>query len=508
MRKAVVIGGGFGGLSTAVQLAYKGWDVTIVEAQAQLGGKLQRVVDSGYQFDRGASTITMPWVFQDVFRNCGVNPDDYVQFYRVEPGARNEMADGNVVELSSDITKMEQQIAAYSPSDAANLRAFLTKSKELYHISEQQFLNRLLHRWRDKLDLGLLRSMLQIQPLTSVNKLLTKYFEHPNTLQLFGRYATYVGSSPYATPAVFTMMAHLEQQLGIWGVHGGTTNIVRGFEQLAREIGVNILTSTRVEEVLVTSGRTTGVRIRGLSHTCGIHHNAETTMLEADVVIANADAMTVYKQLIAEKHRPSMRDNKIEKFEPSLSGYVLLLGVKRIFPNLKHHNIWFPQDYAQEFEDIFKRRIAPTDPTIYICWNGYSETNTAPEGCSNLFVLVNAPYNNPNWNWLSEGSDYRDKIIAILERKLGAFAAEIEVEHRYHPGMLEADTGAHRGAIYGISSNTPGQAFFRPANQSPDIKNLWFAGGSTHPGGGTPIVTLSGTLIANEIDKQKNRLQP
>jgi phytoene dehydrogenase-like protein len=168
---------------------------------------------------------------------------------------------------------------------------------------------------------------------------------------------------------------------------------------------------------------------------------------------------------------------------------------------LNHHTVFFPEDYANEFEDIFTRNIAPTDPTIYICYNGYSEEGNAPEGGSNLFVLVNAPYNNANWDWLSEGQAYRDKIIARLEQKLGPFQKEIEVEHKYHPGMLEADTGAYRGAIYGISSNTFNQAFFRPSNKAKDIANLWFTGGSTHPGGGTPIVTLSGQLVADEIIK-------
>jgi phytoene desaturase len=499
MKNVVVIGGGLGGLSTAVQLASKGWAVTLVEAQANLGGKLQLVEQDGYRFDRGASTITMPWVFEQVYRNCGVDPADYVEFYRVEPGAKNVFADGHVVHMQANLEKMADEIAVFSPADAKQLRAFFARSALYYDISEQQFLYKLMLRLRDKMKPSLLRAMVTIRPWESVERLLQRYFAHPNTIQLLARYATYVGSSPYQTPAVFSMMAHLEQQLGIWGVRGGTHALVRGFERLARELGVTILTSTRVEQIVVQDGITTGVCVRRLANVCGLRHSENTEFLAADVVVANADALTVYSKLIAEPHRPSMSNAKIAKVEPSLSGFVLLLGVRRRFEGLQHHNIWFPRDYAAEFEAIFQRQTAPDDPTLYICWNGYSEPNSAPEGCSNLFILVNAPYNNPNWNWHEEAANYRDKIIQLLEQKLGPFEADIEVEQRYHPGMLEADTGAYRGAIYGMSSNSFNQAFFRHANQSPDIRNLWFVGGSTHPGGGTPIVTLSGTLVAEAI---------
>lgn len=501
MRRAIVIGAGFGGLTAAVRLAAKGWQVTIIEAQAKVGGKLQRITEGGYTFDRGASTITMPWVFQDVYRACGVNPDDYVRFYRVDPGAVNVFADGHRVALSSSVDELEEQIAAYSPGDAKQLRAFLARAAALYRISEEQFLHKLLLGWKEKASPKMLRAMWTIKPWQTVQGLLEQYFQHPNTLQLFGRYATYVGSDPRRTPAVFAMMAHLEQQLGVWAADGGSYALVRGLERLARELGVTIRTATRVERIVVEGGHATGVQVRELSQTCGLRHAQETELLTADAVIANADALTVYRSLVEPADRPSMSDGTIARFEPSLSGFVLLLGVRRVFPSLSHHNVFFPADYAAEFEAIFGRKAAPGDPTIYVCWNGYSESNHAPEGGSNLFVLVNAPYNNAGWDWNAEGAAYRDLVIRLLERQLGPFAADIEVEQRYHPGMLEADTGAHRGAIYGISSNSLGQAFFRPANRARDIPNLWFAGGSTHPGGGTPIVTLSGGLVADAVDR-------
>ncbi len=494
MKSAVIIGGGIGGLSCAIRLAGAGVRVTLLEQQATLGGKLQRVQLGSYQFDRGPSTITMLESFAKIFKSVGRHIDDYIHFYPLTPLARNVFADGHTVDLTTSIEAMQQQIAAFAPQDAANYPQFMAEARKLYAISKKAFLHQLMLGWHDKLKPSLAVSFLQIHPFTTLQKLLLRYFKHPNTLALFGRYATYVGSSPYEAPAIFAMMASLEAEEGIYGVYGGTYEIVCGLEKLAIELGVEIHKSCRVQRIII-------------EHKCATGVESSAGTFQADVVVANADALTVYATMIEERHRPAMSDKKIASYEPSLSGYVVLAGVNKVYPQLLHHNVYFPPNYEQEFKQLFKEKTPLTEPTIYICYNGHDDREVAPQDSSNLFILVNAPslpestgfqYNGPFTESFSE--QYGEHVLQMLEKRgLNDLRSSLQVQATFTPVDLHQQTGAHRGAIYGISSNRAQQTFFRPGNRAQDIDNLWFVGGTTHPGGGTPIVALSGQLVAERL---------
>lgn len=486
VKRIVVLGGGLGGLSAAVRLAAAGCRVTVLEQQNAVGGKLQRIVRGPYRFDRGPSTITMPHAFARVFASAGRRMDDYLVFRRLETGARNWFADGHSVDLSADASAMEAQIAAYSPEDARSYRAFLKESQRLFTLADRHFMNRLLASWQAKLDVTLLAALMQARPLTTLSQLLRRYFKHPHTLAMFGRYATYVGSDPRQSPAIFAMLAHVESQLGVYAVEGGTYAIAEAFAQLATELGATIRTGVRATRIVVRAGRVTGV---------------ETTQGEepADIVVANGDVLSVCGELLNERDRPQMTDARIAGYEPSLSGFVHLLGVRRAYPQLAHHTVFFPEAYGTEFEDIFRRRVAPRTPAIYVCHAGASDPGVAPEGASSLFILANAPYTSEAWSWDERKAAYRDMLL----RRLGEYGLALAAEHAdvsesYTPDQLRRDTSAYRGAIYGISSNGAKQTFWRPVNCL-GPRGLWFAGGTTHPGGGTPMVTLSGQLVAEAI---------
>lgn len=489
--KAVVIGAGFGGLSAAIRLATLGAEVTVIERQSCAGGKLQRVKLGDYCFDRGPSTITMPHVFREVFELAGAHMEDYVKLYDLEPRTRNIFADGMIVDLSKDPAFMKEQIASYSSQDAQSYDAFMKESRALYQEAERKFLGQLLLRPKDKYNLSMLKSLLRVRPLTTLEKLLRRYFRHPNTLAMFGRYATYVGSSPYEAPSIFAMLGHVETELGVYGVQGGTYSLITGMETLAREKGVVIRTNEEVRRLKTRNGQVTGV---------------ETNQGEyrADVVIANGDVLSMHQLLIPETERPSMDNRKIQQYEPSLSGFVTLAGVRKKYDKLLHHTVFFPADYKAEFTDIFTEKVAPQDPAIYICCSSCSEPEMAPEGGSNLFILANAPYISDRWQWKHELSIYQNKILGKLSDAGITELDQAEVMSHYTPEDIQRDTLAYRGSIYGISSNTVSQTFTRPSNRSKDIKGLWFTGGTTHPGGGTPVVTLSGRLVAEEIIRMSN----
>lgn len=485
-RKVIVIGAGFGGLSCAIGLAARGYEVTILEKQTTIGGKLQAVELNGYHFDRGPSTITMPHVFRSVFEQAGRSMDDYVQLYELEPRTRNVFADGHTVDLSRDADVTAQQIAAFSPEDAVQYKRFLQEAQALYREADARFLNTLLLSWKDKLTPSMGKSLLRVRPLTTLQQLLQRYFRHPHTLKMFGRYATYVGASPYTAPAIFAMLAHVEANDGIYGVRGGTHQIIRGMERLATELGITIQTGTEVNRILTTSGKVTGV-------------DTDRGHYEAPLVIINGDVLSTSRMLLEPEQRPSLSDRRMDSYEPSLSGFVTLAGVPQRYEQLLHHTVFFPEQYEPEFQHIFADRKAPADPTLYICHSGYSEPDMAPAGGSNLFILANAPYTSSSWNWQEQQQAYGQKIAGMLEQYGLHGIRQADVWQHYTPADIQRDTYAHKGAIYGISSNGARQTFFRPGNRSQDVQGLWYVGGTTHPGGGTPIVTLSGQLVARHI---------
>ncbi|GGG68908.1 phytoene desaturase family protein [Paenibacillus radicis (ex Gao et al. 2016)] len=485
-KQVIVIGAGLGGLSAAIRLAAAGYYVTVIEQQDSVGGKLQRIKLGDYSFDRGPSTITMRHAFERVFRAAGKQIEDYVTFYRLDEGTRNIFADGNTVDFTSNIEKVESQIAAYSPSDARQYRLFMKESALLYECAEKHFMNRLLLGWRDKADPRLLKALLRVRPFTTLNSLLLRYFKHPNTLALFGRYATYVGSEPMRAPAIFGMLPHLESALGVYGVRGGTYAIVEGFKRLAVELGVDIRTSVKVKRIVTHGGRVSGVE-------------TDQGDLAAEFVLANGDVLAMNRELLQEQARPNMRDAKINSYEPSLSGFVLLAGIRQQYEQLLHHTVFFPEHYGSEFDDIFRNHRAALDPAIYICNSSRSEPGMSPSGASNLFILANAPYLSNSWEWGEQQDAYSELLMEKLEQRgMTGLKSNVEAHTIYTPEQLRRDTSTYRGAIYGISSNSAGQTFFRPSNRS-RIKGLWFVGGTTHPGGGTPMVTLSGQLVAEAI---------
>lgn len=494
--KVVVIGGGLGGLSCAIHLAVKGCRVTLLEKEPELGGKLQRVEEAGYRFDNGPSTMTMQPVFDAVFAAAGRRREDYLTFNPLDPIARNSFHDGTVVEVTQDASAMEAQMAAYSPEDARNYRAFMKESRRLYRLAEQEFLSGLMLDWRDKLRPSLLSGFCRIKPLTSMERTLRRYFRHPHTLAMFGRYATYVGSAPQQAPSIFNMMAHVESGLGVFAVQGGTYSIVEAFARLARELGADIRTGVEARSIVSENGRAVGV-------------DTDEGIVRAAAVVVNADPLAARLKLLPENRRQAAAfERKLERLEPSVAGFVLLLGVREDYGLLRHHNVFFPEHYPREFDDLFCRRQLPEHPAIYVCRSGVDARSR-----SSLFALVNAPASREGLNYEAIKEDYAAAIVSRLEQRgLHGLGRAIQPERGgfsriLTPDDLERRTGAWRGTIYGASSNRFSQAFFRFPSRDRGIRGLWYVGGSTHPGGGTPIVTLGGRLVAERLIGEELGLQ-
>lgn len=487
-RHVVIVGGGIGGLSAGIRLAAAGHRVTLFEKNAQVGGKMSEVSADGFRWDTGPSVITMRPVFEELFAAAGRQLDDYLTLLPVEPLTRYFYPDGTRLDATQDLPQMDEQIRAIDPRDVAGYRDFLHYAATLHQLTGPVFIYDQPPNWRRVLRAKPWR-FLQADPWLTLDQAIRRRVHSPHLRQLLGRFATYVGASPFQAPATLGVIADVELAGGVWYPQGGIYAIARAMARLAQEVGVVIHSATPVDAITVAGGRAGGVRL------------ADGTQVAADAVLANVDVTTVYQHLLPAAVATPARRARLTARETSCSGYVLLLGVEGNHPQLAHHNIFFSADYRQEFEDIFQHGRPPGDPTVYVAITSKTDAGHAPDGCENWFVLVNAPATGSAFDWSREESTYRAQVLA----KLAAHGVDIRDRVRttriLTPGDLAAMSGAWRGALYGISSNQAINAFRRPHNRSPHLKGLYFAGGTTHPGGGVPMVTLSGKVAADMIQE-------
>ncbi len=520
-KQCFVIGAGIGGLSAAIHLALQGRQVRIFEQQPQVGGKLNQLSMQGFQFDTGPSLITMPYIFRDLFTAASRRLEDYLDLVPLDPTCRYVYRDGVVLNAWWDHQRLRNEFARLNPEDGEGFAAFLEQAGRIYRAAADPFLYNslgspldvmatfaryiaqghpgsqipsdlkgepadLVERWQ--------AVMAALSPQT-LDRSLQTFFHDPHLRQLFDRYATYNGSSPYQVGAVYSIIPYVELASGGWYLRGGIYTLAQAYARLAHELGVEIETNCAVARILVEHGEARGVVLE------------DGRVLRSDLVIANSDVVTTHAELLSPAVIPSRNLHRLERLEPSCSGFVILLGVDRKYPQLEHHNIFFSDDYRAEFEDLFEHHQPQRNPTIYICMSSKCDPTQAPEGCENLFILVNAPYLTDQVDWEQEAPRYRDWIIRQLvehpQAGLKDLESHIVCEALLTPKDFYQKYGSNRGSIYGLSSNQRMAPFVRPGNRSSIVRNLYFVGGSTHPGGGVPLVTLSGKIVANLIARDQ-----
>lgn len=484
--KAVVVGGGIGGLVTAIRLAGEGWQVAIYEQNEHVGGKMGEITAEGFRFDMGPSVITMRHVFEELFDSVGRSLNDYVKFQPVEPLTRYFYTDGTVLDVSSDIRRMCDQIAQIDERDVEGYLQYLAYAARIHRITGPVFIYNNPPKVWDILSVPPLE-MPAVDPMRTMSMAINGFVRSPHLRQLLGRFATYTGASPYRAPATLNVIAHVELVGGVWYPQGGIYALASALERLAWELGVEIYTGCPVTQIVVNGRQVTGVQF------------GDNQTIAADAVIANFDVALVYEKLLPSTIATVSRLKTLTDIEPSCSGFIMLLGIDKTYPELAHHNIFFSDDYPAEFDAIFGREVPPDDPTIYVSITSKADPDHAPDGCENWFVLINAPALGSAYDWEQNKLQYRDRVMEKLAERGLDVRDHIRYEQLLTPVDLERLTGARRGALYGASSNSKWTAFRRPNNRAPDVKGLYFAGGTTHPGGGVPMVTLSGKVAAQMV---------
>jgi phytoene desaturase len=483
-KRVVVIGAGLGGLASACRLAADGAIVDVVERTSSYGGKCNRFSKSGYHFDTGPSLVTMPFVLDELFSACGTTREQYLEMIPVEPTCRYYFGAGEPLDLYADQSKN-----TFSAQSKAELSGFLKHSKSLWDKTADAFVLNPLYEWRDLAGLKW-KDLLDIDAFSSLSSSVDGNVTDPKLRQILKRFATYNGSDPWQTPATLNVIAHVELNMGAFYPKGGLRAIPDALHNLATNLGVRFHFDATVS----------GVSYSGRRATCVTTANGAE--FPCDILVSNTDTRWFYENLMPQTAK-NVLTKRFSTMEPSCSGFVLLLGMKRQYPALLHHTIFFSDDYRAEFAALFNHKIPAEKPTVYVANTSFSDPADAPYGCSNLFVLVNAPYTSDAFLWNEERTAaYTGTVLASLEKSIPGFRhSDIEVIETITPQDFESRYLTNSGSIYGYSSNSRFAAFLRPRNRVRKLENVYLTGGSTHPGGGIPLVLTSAKHVQTLVHR-------
>ena len=487
MKKAAIIGSGIAGIACSVRLANKGYAVDVFEQNGYPGGKLSTFTLGKYRFDAGPSLFTMPHFVEELFTLCGEDVSAHFSYKKKKIACEYFWEDGLALtaygNLEHYLNEVEQKLGV-SPQVLQN---YLTKAKKKYDLTAGLFLEKSLHKLSTYISADTLKALLQIHTLelqANLNKVNENQLQEPHLVQLYNRYATYNGSDPYQTPGIMSLVQHLEQHYGTFVPEKGMGAITQSVYALAKRQGVKFHFNQKVERIQVHQKKATGITINNENH-------------NYDLVVSNMDVVPSYRYLMPDQKAPE----KTLQQERSSSAVIFYWGIKTSFPQLDLHNIFFSADYREEFRCIFEDSSICDDPTVYVNITSKDVPEDAPAGCENWFVMINTPADKGQ-DWEKLVAALRIKVIRKIERILKtSIEDKIEVEEVLTPPLIQSKTQSHLGALYGASSNNTMAAFWRHPNFSQRIKNLYFCGGSVHPGGGIPLCLLSAKIVSEQIPK-------
>jgi phytoene desaturase len=494
----VVIGAGMGGLAVAARLAAQGHDVTVFEQSGRAGGKVATYRRDGFAFDTGPSLLTLPAVYRDLFlktpvRRKGAALEENVELRGLEQAFGYRWSDGTTAALpGSNSNRVASALgAALGGSAEADWQRFSRRAADIWTVTRVPFLETPISGLRDLAgEMRRWSDVRTVAPWQTLRQLGNRYFDDPRLVTLLDRYATYTGSDPRRAPAALAAIPFIEQTFGAWHIGGGLGALADALLQRCIDQGVDVRFNEPVTRVVNDGKRAAGVQL------------ATGKSLAADVVVSDADAATLYEQLLGAPRAAATPMRRLRKSVPSLSGFVLLLALRGRTPHLQHHTVLFPEHYDAEFDAIFGHRPQPVDdPAVYICCpdDDAMRPDAHHEG---WFVLVNAPRHDPaagvDWSDQALVTSYTARILDVLAQRGHDVRDRLLWHEARTPADLETSTWTPGGSIYGSSSNSRRSAFLRPANQSP-LKGLYLVGGSAHPGGGLPLVGMSAAIVADLV---------
>lgn len=506
-RHIVVIGAGLAGLASTVELLSRGFRVTLIEQNQHLGGKMNVLEEKGFRFDMGPTILTLPAVIRGIIQRSGRKVEDYIDLVRLDPQWRCFYDDGTVVDLLEHVDEMARSIDEQFPGKGGGdgYKVFIEHARRMFRLSESVFFYKDLGDVKDLMfnppknrPEGLMGDVLAMRMHSTVGATVEKHIPEKHIRQLCEHFLQYVGSSPFLSPAILTLIAAAQTDQGCWYSMGGTRSVARSLERIIREYEADgqatVLTGESVKRITIQNGSARGVTLEGGRE------------IGADGVVSNCDVQRTYRDLLGDSAGAGEQKKIRGKYEPACSGVVFYLGLDKQYDHLAHHDFLFSGSSESEFGDIYREGVPAKDPTLYLCVPSRTDPYQAPEGCEALYVLIHTPYlrDGQEWGAIGDGKlldQYRPIVINKLKTCGGMPDIEdhIVVERHLTPNMIDAMYNAEGGAIYGLASHGKLKGGFKPRNTSRVYDNLYLAGGSANPGPGVPMVLMSGVTTARSV---------
>lgn len=486
MKKVIVIGAGFAGLSAATSLANKGFEVTILEKNSVPGGRARVFREKGFTFDMGPSWYWMPDVFETYFGKFGKKPSDYYQLVRLDPSYAVIFDATSAVDIPAGIEKLKQLFEQIEPGSGQRLEAFLEQAAYKYDVGMNKFVWKPSRSIWEFVSLKLLYDLGRMDVLQTFAGHIRKYFSDPKLLQLMEFPILFLGATPENTPAMYSLMNYAEISMGTWYPMGGMHEIVKGMVALAEEKGVKILLNQNVTRIDVVGGVAKQVV-------------TETGTFDADVVVAGADYHHVDTKLLGQYRNYS--DTYWDKRTLAPSSLLYYLGVNKRIPKLQHHNLFFDEDFKQHAHEIYTKPQWPSKPLFYASAPSKTDPSVAPEGCENLFLLIPvAP------DLKDDSEEIREQYFNVVMERLETYVGEdirshVVYKRTYAHRDFMSDYNAFKGNAYGLANTLMQTAFLKPTLKNKKVANLFYTGQLTVPGPGVPPSLISGLVVADEVEK-------
>ena len=477
-KKAVVIGAGFAGIATALRLRALGYQVTLLERLANLGGRAQVFQRGGYRHDAGPTVITAPFLFDELYELFGEKLEDHLDFVPLDPFYRFHFADGSQFDYRASIEDTLTEIRRFSVDDADGYLKLLEKSKKVYDVGFKKLVHRPFTRVWDMVKQ--IPALLILKCYRTVSQMVNSHLKHPLIRQAFSIHPLLVGGNPFKTTAIYTLIHYLERRWGVFFCMGGTGKLVDELGALMERQGIDIQFNADVDEIILEHKTAKGVRL------------SNNATIDADLVVFGGDPETCYRHLLPQT-KPRLP--RIKK-QYSMGLYVLYFGTKKLYPDVAHHSIWMGPRFKQLLSEIFDSKQMSEDFSLYLHRPTATDKSFAPDGCESFYVLCPVPNLQGNIDWSTEAQRLRDRIIDALEDSiLPQLSSVIEEVFWMTPEDFANDYRSMHGAGFSIEPRLTQSAWFRFHNRDKAITNLYFVGAGTHPGAGLPGVVSSAKVV-------------
>ena len=488
MNRAVVVGGGFGGIASAIRLRAKGYEVQLLDRCNKLGGRAQAFEREGFIFDAGPTVITAPFLFDELFELHGRRREDYVEFRQLDPWYRFQFHDGDIFDYGGEIEHTEKEIAKFNPDDVEGYKQLLAHSEKIFDIGFTKLSDKPFHKISTML--AQIPTLVRLKCYRSVWQMVCAHLQDPKLRQAFSVQPLLVGGNPFDTTSIYSLIHFLERRWGIHFAMGGTGALVEAYRKLMVELNIDIKLNTTVDKILVDNKKAVGVQLEN------------GAQINADLVVANVDPKYLYRRMLDSAEQSRTAKFKSQHSVLSMGLFVLFFGTKKKYPNIAHHTIWLGKRYKELLFEIFNGKSLPEDFSLYLHRPTATDSSFAPDGCDSFYVLAPVPNLNANIDWGTQAPLLKEKIIESLsEHLLPDLKQQIVTDFYMTPEDFKTDYLSEGGAGFSVAPLFTQSAWFRFHNKAEGPKNLYLVGAGTHPGAGLPGVISSAKVMDRLVPK-------